>query len=225
MGAKPKAVGPTSSETAAAAVAQSSFRRWKDKYSPLLVERGITTQTDSVEKTVSGRANAKVMQALANKPTLAETESVDPTGELAAAQQGQQAAAKATALGVRNTEGAGVLSRAQGLAGTATEGLTMAAKLGSAEALNRAANKQAERQSALNAAVKVASSFAGQAYENASKAGSGTENGKIGTYNWSKAFTPQGQDAGTWDDGRAKYSDRTPWEGLWSAFADRGRGK
>ena len=223
MGAKPKAVGASSTEIAAGEVARSSYRRWKEKYSPLLKAREEATQNDSVDKTLSGQANAKVMQTLTSKPTLDETQSVDPAGRLAAAQQGQQAAAHKVALGVKNAEGAAILGQGQGLAGTATQGLAMAAKLESARKLNEASNKQAEQQAAFNATTKVAATFAGQAYNNASMAGV-AKTGKIGEMDWSKAFTPQQQVAGTTEGGVGSYEAVTPWQGLWNAFG-KGKGK
>jgi hypothetical protein len=223
MSAKAKAVGPSSSEVAAGQVANSQYGRWKEKYSPLLVKRGETTQLDTVDKVTSGRAGADTMQALAKAPSIVQTESVDGTGDIGRARTGQLGVAHANAVKVQNDEGTSVLAHGQQLAGYASQGLQMAGSMEANKNIELAKGKQAERQSIYNAGAQIAGSFASNMYENAKNSGIAATGKLDAAPNWNDVFTNRVV-TGADQNGVSTFSTVSPLQALWEKFAKSGKG-
>lgn len=155
-----------------AQIAQSEWQKYKTAYAPVLIKRGVDSQSDAIKTTLRGRANADTMQQL--NPQLqgmAAANSTSVVGNAAQALQGQLGEANKRAREYQNEQGASTLALARRQAGTAQEGLAQVSRLSTSSALARAQAKEAVAQAKVNALAQVGSTFVAQGMENASQTG------------------------------------------------------
>lgn len=159
-------------ELESAKVAQSEYQKYKTQYKPVLVQRGVDSQSDAIKTTLRGRANADAMQQMNPQVQgMAAANSTSVVGNVAQAIQGQLSEANKRAREYQNNQGASTLALARQQTGTAQEGLAQVSRLGTSSALARAQAKEQVAQAKVNALAQVGSTFAAQGMENASQTG------------------------------------------------------
>lgn len=198
-----------------AKVAQSEYQKYKAQYKPVLVQRGVDSQSDAIKTTLRGRANADAMQQLDPQVKgVAAANSTSVVGNVAQGLQGQLGEANRRAREYQNNQGASTLALARQQAGTAQEGLAQVSRLGTSSALARAQAKEQVAQAKVNALAQVGSTLAAQGMENLSmKRPDGT----------SSFFTP-GVQTGVDEAGKPIYRQSQSLAENWSVGTGRMRG-
>lgn len=176
MGSKPKKQDyqASSAEKASASVAMAEYQNFKKKYDPLLQEMRDKSLTEDVTTSLRGRANADTMQALTSQPTYQATQSNTRAGDMAQAYQGQLGIANTSGKDIQNKMQTNVLGTARGQAADAQTGMAAASRLGTSQALTRAAANQTVANSKMAAATQLGSAFVAQGLDNMSSGEGGT---------------------------------------------------
>lgn len=183
MSKKPKAQNykPTEADKANASVALAEYRRFKEKYDPLLQQMRDESRTEDVTSTLRARSNADTMQALTTDMSLQGSQRTDAGADMAQALQGQLGQATAQGKQIQNRMQTNVLGTARGQAADAQRGMAAASRLATSEALTRAKAKQDVANAKLKAATQVGTALLAQGADNMSTEGGGNK----GTF-----FTP-----------------------------------
>ena len=142
---KPKSSSknPTANDRALASVSQGQINRYQDKFSPLLGRLDDMAQEDK-SATQRGRSSADVMQSLGSTAGPGGTGQVDPSARI-----GTRALGSALTSGSNNATDRstgltkGVMDAATGAGQEAIQGLGLAAKLSSNEAIMKIQNDMA----------------------------------------------------------------------------------
>jgi len=173
MGSKPKSQDYQASgaEKASASVAMAEYQNFKKKYDPLLQEMRDKSLTEDVTSGLRGRANADTMQALTSQPNYQSTQSNTGAGDMAQAVQGQLGIANTSGKNIQNTMQTNVLGTARGQAADAQTGMAAASRLGTSQALTRAAANQTVANSKMAAATQIGSALVAQGLDNKSTDG------------------------------------------------------
>ncbi|WP_291812673.1 hypothetical protein [Limnobacter sp.] len=168
MSKKPKAQNykPTEADKANASVALAEYRRFKEKYDPLLQQMRDESRTEDMTSTLRARSNADTMQALTSEPSYGMTQQVTAGSDMAQALQGQLGQATAAGKDIQNKMQTNVLGTARGQAADAQRGMAAASRLATSEALTRAKAKQDVAQAKLNAATQVGTALIAQGGKN-----------------------------------------------------------
>lgn len=183
-----------------AKVAQSEYQRYKQTYHPVLVKRGVDSQSDAIKTTLRGRANADTMQKINPQVQgMAAAGSTSVVGNAAQAIAGQLGEAQKVGQQYQNEMGADTLARGRRMAGTAQEGLAQVSRLGTSTALVKAQAKEQVAQAKLNAAAKLGSTFVATGMENYSETGDFLTPGELDTTHIST-------------DGKPKYNAAPNWK-------------
>lgn len=181
MGSKPKQADyqPGEDQKALASVAMAEFNNFKKNYGPLLQQMRDTNLENTVGSAARGRANADTMQALTAPENLSYQQLGDTDIEagIGSALQGQLGEADRNVKAAGNEQQLGVLSSARGQAATAQAGLAQAARAETSNLLSEASRKQSERQTNLNAAIKLGTTLASSAGRNYGSHGSDSQLG------------------------------------------------
>ena len=158
MGSKPKQQDYKASEAekTSASVAMAEYQNFKKKYDPLLQEMRDKSRTEDVTTTLRGRANADTMQALTSQPSYQATQSNTSAGDMAQAYQGQLGIANTSGKDIQNKMQTSVLGTARGQAADAQTGMAQASRLGTSQALTRAAANQQVAQAKYKAMGQIA---------------------------------------------------------------------
>lgn len=181
MGSKPKKQDYQASgaEKASAAVAMAEYKHFKKVYSPLLESMRDQSLTEDTTTGLRGRANADTMQALSAQSSFQGTQSNTAGGDMAQAVQGQLGIANTSGKSIQNRMQTNVLGTARGQAADAQTGMAAASRLGTSQALTRAAANQTVANSKYAAAAQVGSAFAAQGLDNMSTKGPNGEKGSL----------------------------------------------
>ena len=169
MGSKPKAsqYKPSEADKASASVAKSELDFFKQNYDPLLRDIRDKSLSDDKTNIARARASADTMQTLTGDgPSLQQAQQTDAGSDLAQAVQGQLGQANLVGLQEQNKMRSDVLSVARGQGSVAQQGMGVAARIGTSEALGRAEAKQAERKARFEMGASLAGSFTGQGLKN-----------------------------------------------------------
>lgn len=129
---KPEKPEPSKNEIMSAAVAKADYDRYKKLYAPLLRRQRDESRSGDADRIAQSRANADVMQAAANRPTVTPTGQVantDGGGLVAQALQGQAQDARTKAALVNNNRKVQTLNAANKMGQTASQGLSTLARL------------------------------------------------------------------------------------------------
>lgn len=158
MGSKPKKqeYEASAAEKASASVAMAEYKRFKQKYDPLLQEMRDRSKTEDVTTTLRGRANADTMQALTATPNYSLTQETNVPSEMSRALGGQLQVANVSGKDIQNKMQTNVLGTARGQAADAQTGMAQASRLGTSQALTRAKAKQDVRSARSAALGQVA---------------------------------------------------------------------
>lgn len=169
MSSKPKKADykPSEADKASASVAKAEFDFFKKNYDPLLREIRDRSLSDDKTNIARARTNADTMQLLTEDgPSLQQSQRVDASSDMAQAVQGQLAQANVAGLQEQNKMQSDVLSVARGQGSVAQQGMGVAARIGTSEALGRAKAKQIESAAKFDMAAGLAGSFTGQGLRN-----------------------------------------------------------
>ena len=158
MGSKPKKqeYEASAAEKASASVAMAEYKKFKQKYDPLLQEMRDKSMNEDPSTTLRGRANADTMQALTATPNYSLTQETNVPSEMSRALGGQLQVANVSGKDIENKMQTNVLGTARGQAADAQTGMAQASRLGTSQALARAKAKQDVRSARSAALGQVA---------------------------------------------------------------------
>ena len=158
MGSKPKKqeYEASAAEKASASVAMAEYKKFKQKYDPLLQEMRDKSMNEDPSTTLRGRANADTMQALTATPNYSLTQETNVPSEMSRALGGQLQVANVSGKDIQNKMQTNVLGTARGQAADAQTGMAQASRLGTSQALARAKAKQDVRSARSAALGQVA---------------------------------------------------------------------
>ena len=170
---KPKAAEykPSESDKLSASVAMAEYNFFKQNYDPLLQKMRDESLTEDTTSTLRARANADTMQALTTDTSLQGTQKIDAGSDMAQAIQGQLGLANVTGEQVQNQMQSNVLGIARGQAADSQKGMALASRLGTSEALAKAAANQTVETAKFKAGTELAGAFTAQGLRNYGKTG------------------------------------------------------
>ena len=104
MGSKPKKqeYEASAAEKASASVAMAEYKKFKQKYDPLLQKMRDKSMNEDPSTTLRGRANADTMQALTATPNYSLTQETNVPSEMSRALGGQLQVANVSGKDIEN---------------------------------------------------------------------------------------------------------------------------